>query len=219
MNRQELLAELADRIVAVRLDHPLRVAIDGVDGAGKTMLADELEAPVAARGRPVIRASVDHFHNPRAIRYRRGADSPQGYYRDSFDHAAIESRLLRPLGPDGDRLVRRQAFDYRSDTAVDPPVEQVAANAVLLLDGIFLQRDALRPHFDLAIFVEAPFEVTIARQALRDGGDPNVEAASNRRYVEGQRIYLAECDPRSRADVLVDNADWHAPRVVRSVRS
>ncbi len=215
MSRKEVLAALVDRIVCVQLDHPVRVAIDGVDGAGKTMLADELATPVAARNRSVIRASVDDFHNPRTRRYRLGKDSPEGYYRDSFDHEAIETRLLRPLGPAGNRFIRRRAFDYRTDTTVDPPVEEAAADAILLLDGIFLQRPELREHFELTIFLDAPFEVTIARTVARDGADPDVETASNRRYVEGQRLYLAECDPRARADILVDNADWRAPRILR----
>jgi uridine kinase len=219
VSRKDVLAALADRIVCIRLDHPLRVAIDGVDGAGKTMLADELAAPVAARHRAVIRASVDDFHNPRTHRYRLGKDSPEGYYRDSFDREAIETRLLRPLGPAGDRLIRCRAFDHRADAAVDPPVEEAAVDAILLFDGIFLQRPELREHFDLTIFLDVPFEVTIARMVVRDGADPNVEAASNRRWVGGQRLYLAECDPRARADVVVDNADWRAPRVLRDGRA
>jgi hypothetical protein len=40
----------------------VRVAIDGVDGVGKTTLADELVAPLQLLGRDVIRASIDGFH-------------------------------------------------------------------------------------------------------------------------------------------------------------
>src|SRR5687768_8892138 len=84
MNRPALLEALADRIAAVVRPHPLRVAIDGVDGVGKTTLANELVDPLRRRGRPVIRASIDGFHNPRSVRYRLGRSSPEGYYKDSF---------------------------------------------------------------------------------------------------------------------------------------
>lgn len=97
MNRAEMLALLAQSIAAVRLDHPARVAIDGVDGSGKTTLADELVEPVRRAGRAVIRASVDGFHNSRAVRYMRGPDSPEGYFLDSFDYAALKRELLDPL--------------------------------------------------------------------------------------------------------------------------
>ena len=76
--RLQILEQLAGLIVAIGRPHPVRVAIDGVDAAGKTMLADELTPLIEARGRPAIRASADGFHNPRVIRYRRGADSPEG---------------------------------------------------------------------------------------------------------------------------------------------
>ena len=42
MERSVVLDELAKRITQIQLDHPVRVAIDGVDAAGKTILADEL---------------------------------------------------------------------------------------------------------------------------------------------------------------------------------
>lgn len=215
MTRRDALEALADEIVRVQREHPVRVAIDGVDGAGKTMLADELEAPVTARGRPVVRASVDCFHRPRAIRYQLGQDSPEGYYRDSFDYEKIEAYLLRPLGPGGDLHFRERGFDYRTDTVVDSPSLKAAPDAILLFDGIFLQRPELRGHFDLTIFLDVPFETTIARQVVRDGADPDVEAASNRRWVGGQRIYLVECHPPEHADILVDNDDWRSPRILR----
>jgi len=98
----------------------VRVAIDGVDAAGKTMLADELAVPIVERGRTVIRAAVDGFHNPRPARYRRGADSPEGYYRDSFDYAAILRDLLIPLGPEGNRQYRRGDVIFDNND-INPP--------------------------------------------------------------------------------------------------
>ena len=88
MRRTELLDMLTRRIVDVRRSHPVRVAIDGVDGVGKTTLADELAFVVSRHDRPVIRASIDGFHHPRSVRYRLGRSSAEGYFRDSFDHAA-----------------------------------------------------------------------------------------------------------------------------------
>ena len=42
MERCLVLTELVTRIAQLELSHPVRVAVDGVDAAGKTMLADEL---------------------------------------------------------------------------------------------------------------------------------------------------------------------------------
>ena len=80
------------------------------------MLADELVEPLREFGCSVIRASIDGFHNPKAIRYQLGPDSPEGYYRDSFNHEAILACLLHPLGPGGSLRYRLAAYDYRLDT-------------------------------------------------------------------------------------------------------
>ena len=116
MMRLQLLKELSDRILRLVRPHPIRVAINGVDCAGKTTLADELVAPLENRGIPTIRASIDRFHNPRAYRYRRGRESPEGYYYDSFDYNAVKSFLLDPLGPNGDLNYRPAMFDGRTDS-------------------------------------------------------------------------------------------------------
>src|SRR6185295_11684400 len=89
MKREVLADTLVSMIAAIQRDHPLRVGIDGVDGVGKTTLADELVGPLRNLNRRVIRASVDGFHNPASIRYRQGPLSPRGYFLDSFNYEAL----------------------------------------------------------------------------------------------------------------------------------
>ncbi|MDH4033877.1 MAG: hypothetical protein OEV80_08770, partial [candidate division Zixibacteria bacterium] len=61
MPRPKLIEQLAEMINIVKRSHTVRVAIDGVDASGKTTLADELVTPLEAKGRSVIRASIDGF--------------------------------------------------------------------------------------------------------------------------------------------------------------
>ena len=83
--RDELLSRLAEAVGSVTIAHPTRVAVDGPPAAGKTTLADELAVVLRAQGREVIRASIEGFLLPRSQRYRRGEDSAEGCYHDSFD--------------------------------------------------------------------------------------------------------------------------------------
>jgi uridine kinase len=216
--RANVIEQLAASIGALRLSHPTRVAIDGVDGSGKTTLADELVAPVRRLNRAVIRASVDGFHNPRAVRYRRGADSPEGYFLDSFDYATLKRELLDPLGPDGHAKFRTAAYDYRVDRRVESPLQAAARDAVLLFDGVFLACPELQASWDLKVWLDVPFEITVERAIARDvrnGGDAAVTRGKyERRYVPGQQLYLAQCRPRERADIVVDNSDLEHPKVV-----
>jgi len=211
VTRAELLARLADFIVSVKRPHPVRVAIDGVDGAGKTALADELVTPIEDRGRRVIRASVDGFHRPRLERYTRGADSPEGYYHDSFDYRVLRAVLLEPLGPGGSRQYRRAVFDFRSDSPVREPIRNASADSVLLFDGVFLLRPELNDCWDYRVFVRVDFDVALRRMSHRDqalfGSADATRARFRVRYMPGQRIYLKTVRPRQRADVVVDNND------------
>jgi len=135
MKRSQLLDYLTDQIIEIKRAHPVRVALDGPDAAGKTTLAQELVAPLQGFGRPVIRASIDGFHNPACNRHARGPASPEGYYYDSFNYQALAEFLLTPLGPRGSRRFRTAVFDYRTDSDVEMDTCIAEEDAILLFDG------------------------------------------------------------------------------------
>lgn len=209
--RTAILATAADAIDVLPADGVRRVAVDGVDGAGKTHFADELATVLRARGRAVIRASVDGFHHPAPVRHRRGRGSPEGYFLDSYDYPALRRLLLDPLGPAGSRVYVRAIHDVHAERAVTHEPERAEPGAILVFDGIFLHRDELRDYWDYSVWLDVPFDVSIPRGATRGYGDPDPAAASNQRYIDGQRLYIAECSPRSRASAVIDNADLAAP--------
>lgn len=212
--RTDLLATVARMAAELAPDRIVRFAIDGVDGAGKTSFANELADVLCDFGRPVIRASVDSFHNPRAVRYARGRQSPIGFYEDSYNYALLKRYLLDPLSPGGSGRYCIAAFDHVTDSAVPLVGRTALPNSILLLDGIFLHRPELRAYWDASIFLRVDFTMSAARSAGRDGTSPDPSAESNRRYVEGQRIYLSECAPEKHATMVIDNNDLAAPFVV-----
>ncbi|MGZ3601508.1 MAG: uridine kinase [Ktedonobacterales bacterium] len=218
MKQQELLEALASRIATRTVPHPVRVAIDGIDAAGKTTLADALVAPLEAHGRPVIRASLDGFHRPRAQRYQRGATSPEGYYLDAFDDAALRDALLLPLGPGGSRRYRRAIFDYRTDRPTLAPKQEAPPNAVLLIDGVFLLRPELVAFWDYRIFVKVSFATALERAMRRDialfGSGEAVQARYHDRYIPGQHLYFDAAHPQEHADAIVYNEDPDNPRLL-----
>lgn len=183
----------------------VRVGIDGVDGAGKTTFADALATTLRQQGRPVVRVSVDDFHQPKAIRYARGRGSPEGFWLDSFDYARLLSDVLVPLGPGGTRLFKPAAHSLATDRVVDPPAQRAAPGSVLVVDGLFLHRDELAHCWELSVFLDVPFSVSLARMAARDGSSPDPAHPSVQRYVRAQQIYFDSCRPHERASVVVDN--------------
>lgn len=216
-----LLSRLAAAIVALHPTRIIRVAIDGVDGAGKTTVADALAPVVAGLRRTTIRASVDDFHHPRALRYARGRYSPDGFYLDSYDYDSFRTLLLDPLCPGGSGRYIARNFDLDNDRPFDPDWRQAKPAAALIVDGIFLHRRELRSCWDLSIFLKLDFAVSVPRGAQRGPAldSPDSGAPLNQRYVGGQKRYLGECDPEQRADIVIDHDDLHEPRILKWIAS
>jgi uridine kinase len=78
--------------------------------------------------------------------------------------------LLDPLGPGGDRRFQQADYERRTDSTLSQPVTTAPADAVLLVDGVFLLRSQPINRWDLRIFVSAAFEETLDRARIRDHG-------------------------------------------------
>lgn len=217
MRRARVLEELASSIASVSLGRPVRVAIDGRCGSGKTVLADELAARLSAHGRSVIRASMDGFHRPRAARYARGRTSPEGYYHDAYDLDAVMILLLSPLGPHGDRRYRTASWDLKNDRPLEQSACVAPADAILIVDGTFLQRPELSPLFDVTIHVAVADHNATARAVNRDtalfGGIETAREMYVQRYRPAYDLYQRLCVPESHADAIFNNDDLAHPRL------
>src|SRR4051794_2915359 len=213
--RTMVLNDLAIRIARLRSARPIRVAIDGRTASGKTTLADELAKLIEQGGREVIRTSIDGFHRPRSERYARGRYSPEGYYYDARDHAAINALLLAPLGPGGDCRYRTASFDLTHDHPVHQEPRCASMDAILIVDGTFLQRPELRSGWDLTIFVEVSERVAAQRGVRRDeallGGAESARNLYATRYQPAFDLYERLCSPAATADVILNNDDIDFP--------
>ena len=199
----------------LRSEARLLVAVDGPDAAGKTTFADAMAMRL---GTAVVRASVDGFHNRREVRTRRGALSAEGYYRDSFDLAALADNLLIPFAA-GAASVTTRVYDVQRDRAVERATVRIPDVAVLVFDGVFLLRPELRHYWGLAVYLDVPPATTLERALVRDvavfGCERDVRTRYETRYLPGQELYRREAEPLERADVIIDNTDLAAPRLVR----
>lgn len=216
----EVIGVVCDRIGALRLGHPVRVAVDGITAAGKTTFAEGLAAELrSTRRRSVIRVSMDGFHHPRAVRYRQGRGSADGYYEDAYDFDAFRRNVLDPLSPSGDRRYRTAIIDLATDEPVDEPLLDAQPEAILIVDGSFLQKPRLQGAWDLVVYLQATFAAAEARGAARDadalGGIEAARQTFRSRYHAAQHRYLAECDPAAAADTVIDVEDPAHPRILR----
>lgn len=213
MKRSELFEQICAGITT--RSHTVRVAIDGVDCAGKTTFADELGGFMESKGRNVIRASIDGFHNPPEVRYEMGKDSPEGYYLKSFNYDAIIQKLLKPLGPGGNKKYITAVYDFRTEKEVRGEIRTAPENCVLIFEGVFLMRPELKDLWDHKIWLDVSFNTVLERAMKRDlylfGNEDKIKEKYLKRYIPGQKIYLDKIDPVSVVDTAIDNSNPSEP--------
>lgn len=216
--RRTVIDELIAELRTVRTGQRALVAIDGVDGAGKSVLASELaERAESDGGRPLFNVSIDGFHLPRARRHARGR-GPESFYRDSYDYPAFIRSVVEPFV--AQQPITPAVWDVGADIPVASTPVDLPDDCVLLVDGIFLHRPELRDIWDASVWIDVPFEVSVPRgnQRYEEACDDDQEAASNRRYVGGQRLYFAEVEPWRRSTWILDNSDLAHPSLARPSR-
>ncbi|PFR89170.1 uridine kinase [Bacillus cereus] len=218
MCRKQNIKEIIDRILTLKLTHPIRVGVSGITASGKTTFANELAEEIKKRGLPVTRASIDDFHNPRLIRYAQGKESAKGYYEDAHDYTAFKERLLKPLGPNGKLQYETISHNLITDIPVYNTPIFAQPNMVLIVDGTFLLKKDFAYLFDYKIFVDTNFEIARKRGAKREteafGSYKEAEKMFLNRYHAACKMYIEEHNPKDCADVVFRNSDLAKPELI-----
>lgn len=215
ITREELLVGIAARVLALPEDAPRTVAVDGMNGTGKTTLAGELATILTGAGRQVVPIAIEDFHHPRERRHRRGRLSAEGYLEDAFDVASLRSHVLVPLSL-GDP-VRPVAYDLATDEPLEVEAVAVGPGTVVLVEGSFVLASEVLDRWDLALLVVADPGVVLERALVRDadlGTPEQVRELYVRRYFAAWALHEERNDPWSRADVVVDLSDPEHPRLL-----
>jgi uridine kinase len=182
------------------------IAVDGVEGAGGRAFADALAERLGRGGHAVFRASIGRFQKPREERYARGADSAEGYYRDSFDYELFRRVLVEPFRMGGSTGFVTAAFDAERDVQIEMDWKTGPQDATLVVDGPFLNRPELRGLWNFSVWLDVDDEQAQARLFELEGA-----AVRSVRYAGGQTLYEADAHPRARASAIVDNTDQDRP--------
>ncbi len=142
---------------------PLLIGLAGGSCAGKTTLAGLTKDRLAPIPTAII--NTDHYYRP-------------------LDHLPVERRTLEnfdsPKILDGELLRSHltllksgkpaglPVYDFRLHTR-SPETELLEPPPVILVEGLFILTVAgIRPLLDLAVFIQTPSDIRLARRILRD---------------------------------------------------
>jgi uridine kinase len=196
-------ARIAADLQRVTVARPL-AAISGVDGSGKSTVADEVAARLTAAGRRVALVRLDDWRTPASVRFV--ADDPAQHFLDNAYRFDDLFALL--VGP----LVRTGRVDLVVDSypsGADEPVQLTLRHDqvdLVVVEGIFLLKRGVRERFDRTYWIDCAAEVALARALARNQeGRPVDELRHDYQtiYQPAQRLHLERDEPLDHADLIV----------------
>jgi uridine kinase len=169
------------------------VAVDGLDGSGKSRFAASLAAAICADGRPASLLHVDDFRRPIDFSQLAPEAESTAYYERYFDFVAVSDAL---------------------SAWVQGPTD----GAVLILEGVMVLRAGLPSGAPLIVLEVSAVEARrriLARDQAKGRTPEEIAGRIDRRYFPAQARYRGACDPLAVADLVIDNEEWAHARVVR----
>jgi uridine kinase len=170
------------------------IAIDGTDAAGSAAFADDLAAVLREAERLVFRASLRYFQHSRAEQQRLAPETPDRLYRAGYDYSALRRVLIEPFRMGGSTGFVTEEFDPDRDAWIQPTWQTAPADAILIVDGDYINRPELHGLWLFSVLLES--------------GEEN----------EAQARYLVEVHPRDIVSAVVDTTNPLAPRRVLTDR-
>lgn len=183
---------------------PFLIGIDGLGGAGKTTFVQEFQQVVQLQQEKVLTIHLDHHIVERNKRYATGNEEWVEYYYHQWDIEQLVSVLFQPLLEGSDTL-SLPFYDKKWD-AIHFQTVNVSPRAIVLIEGIFLQRPEWRSFFDKVFYLDCPREIRRQRVLSRDdyiGDQQAILDKYERRYWVAEDYYLQQVKPLQAADIIV----------------
>lgn len=202
------LDDVVDEIVFqynTRLDknRPLIVAIDGLSGAGKTTLTKEIESKLSKIHNVKVLHIDDHIVE-NSKRYNTGYEEWYEYYVLQWDTEKLVDELFAKIHNHSMEIML-PFYNKTTDRTITKKVT-FEAKDIILVEGIFLQREQWQGFFDYKIYIDCPKAIRYERVLNRDLYIGNTEAIINkykRRYWPAEEYYMNKVNPIKKADIVV----------------
>lgn len=170
---------------------PIRVAVNGIERAGKTVFAKNFTAYLNNIGKTAIHISIDGFHFEKTFRYRKGRAVARGYYEDAYNECVfVEKVLLSSQKPNP--KVTTAIHDLDTDKNLNYTPKEINNETIIITDGAYLFKPIYRNHWDFKIYLKTDFKTALKRVVVRDasllGGVKSTKELYKSRYHKASEI-------------------------------
>lgn len=201
---------VTDRLLEVRASVPREraalVAVSGIDGCGKGWLTRKIVDGLQASGIKAANINIDGWLNLPAKRFS-DKNPAEHFYLHAIRFDEMFAQLVLPLR---DARSIRVETDFAEETATTyrKQLYEFTDIDIIVLEGIYLLKQAFRNYYDLSIWIDCSFAKALERALARgQEGLPPAETirAYETIYFPAQDIHFQRDNPQQAAAIIVDN--------------
>lgn len=175
------------------------IGIDGLGGSGKSKLADSLKLELEKSNRSPFVLHIDDFIYPRNVRYDNSKEEWYCYYYLQWRYDYLVNEILKPF-KDGLEIHKEiELYDKENDAYILEQID-IPQGSIILLEGVFLQREEIMGYLDHVIYLDVPKELRLSRVLNRDiyiGDIEDIKSKYENRYFPAEDKYIEEYSPNS----------------------
>ena len=155
MNSNQIFDIINNEIknIFIKKNKPIRLGINGIEGAGKTIFAYNLTKYLNEHNINAINISIDGFHYNKTHRYKKGRDSYRGYYEDAYNEKDFVDKVLISSQSKIPHYVK-SIHNLETDEYLNLKPEKIENKTVLITDGSYLFKPVLLKHWDYKIYLK-----------------------------------------------------------------
>lgn len=201
---------VTDRLLEVRASVPREraalVAVSGIDGCGKGWLTRKIVDDLQARGINAANINIDGWLNLPARRFS-DKNPAEHFYLHAIRFDEMFAQLVLPLR-DARSIRVETDFAEETATAYRKQLYEFTDIDIIVLEGIYLLKQAFQNYYDLSIWIDCSFAKALERALAR--GQEGLPPADTIRayetiYFPAQDIHFQRDNPRQAAAIIVDN--------------
>ncbi len=175
------------------------LGIDGLSRSGKTTFTKRTKQLLEDQSISVSLFHMDDFIEAKEKRYHTGQDEWIEYYHLQWDVDWLRAHFFNCLKESNELLL--PVYDSITDKQ-KWQVFMIPETCLIIIEGIFLQRNEWSAFFDYMIYLDSSRETRFSRESKHTQG--NIDKFQNR-YWKAEEYYMKTINPIAKADFVIQD--------------